>query len=150
MCSSEAVLVIKFLIILRKYIKEIKKMEGLILAKENNLKIYEKWLNKIQDKKTVSSYLIRNGYSKISIYGMGHVGRNLYREFQNSGIETVYGIDKSISNYGKLRCYPLNEDLPETDLIIVTVTTGTDAIVKELKEKVQYPVESLTNILFML
>ena len=47
-------------------------------------------------------------------------------------------------------CYHLNEDLPETDLIIVTVTTGTDAIVKELKEKVQYPVESLTNILFML
>lgn len=134
----------------KKCFRTIQKQRELILRKEKNLKTYEKWINKIYDKKSISNYLKENGCSKIAIYGMGHIGRNIYRELKDSGLEVVYGIDCAVSSCGTLKCYHLDEKLPETDMIIVTVSTEIDIIIEKLKEKVQCQICSLNDILFML
>lgn len=43
----------------------------------------------------MKDYFLRNGYKKITIYGMRYVGETLLDELKNSEINVVYGIDKN-------------------------------------------------------
>ncbi len=132
------------------YKKKMTEKELIILKQNENLAIYEKWINKAQKEKTINSYLIENGYYNIAIYGLGRLGKQLYRELSKSNVKIVYGIDCAISQYDKIKCYNPNESLENVDLIIVTVSIATDEIIAKLEKKVSCPIISIHDILFMI
>lgn len=141
---------IGILYFIKKLFNILQSKEKKIITKEENLKTFEKWMNKIQDGKSINTYFIENNYSKIAIYGMGHIGKTLYRNIQTAGMQVAYGIDCSVRKYDSIQCYTFDAELPEVDLIIVTVSAEVDYIIDELTKKVDCPIETMNNILFML
>lgn len=135
--------------------KKDKDLNNLIIRQEEVLRTYEKWMNTIQDNHMISEYLFENHYYNIAIYGLGRIGKQLYKEMISSRVEVSYIIDQkynSIVNqyYNQAPCYHPNDKLPITDLIIVTIPSEAGEIITDLKKKVVCPVKSINDILFVL
>ncbi len=141
---------IAIVFLIKNFLGLLQKKEKQILDKEEYLKTYEKWMNKVQDGKKLSSYFKDNHYHTVAIYGMGRIGRHLYRDIQSADIKVEYGIDRSVLCYDTIKCYTLNDELPYVDLIIVTVSAEADNIINMLRKKIDCPIQSIDNILFML
>lgn len=85
-----------------------------------NENILHAWLRlKLQGQELIT-YFHKKGYKKIAIYGMGYLGERLMEDLRLSGAEFVYGIDKN-HPAGVLDRYRPEDDLPETDVIVITV-----------------------------
>lgn len=111
--------------------------------------LMNQWVNVKQDGKNLSSYLEKNNYKKIAIYGMSHVGETLLHELDGTGIEVLYGIDKSAySAHIGINIVTPEGALDEVDAIVVTAVNFYDEIVENLKVKVNCPIISLEDILF--
>lgn len=121
----------------------------MIHKQDEMLKTYEKWMNKIQEKRSLASYFATNHYDTIAIYGMGRIGKQLYRELLTSDIQVEYGIDRSVTYYDRIPCYSPCDRLPDVDLIIVTVPDEANDIIEDLKKKVSCPIQTINDILFM-
>lgn len=88
-------------------------------------------------------------FSKIAIYGIGDLGKCLVEELREEGIEIGYIIDKrasQIKEFDNIKVFNPDEELPSTDLIIVTAIFYFDEIAYELKKKVSCPIISLEEI----
>lgn len=137
-----------------KLVRECRKRDIDIYKKEELLKAYEKWVEALLEEKSISEYLSENGYSHVALYGMGRIGRHLSHEFSASNIHVDYVVDQVISKqthyYDGVSCYSMENDLPYTDLIIVTVPSEAENIIKELRKKVCWQIKSIDDILFVL
>ncbi len=58
----------------------------------------------------------------VAIYGMGVIGRHLYKAMKRSGINVCYGIDKNADDIDdfEIPIYKITDSLPKVDAIIVT------------------------------
>lgn len=88
--------------------------------------------------KHVSDYFIKHGYKRISIYGYGEIGKMFFEELsQNKDIDIVSIIDNMFT-YRDLeineKYYRLNNELPETDIIVITPVFAFKNIAKDLKK----------------
>lgn len=138
----------------RKNLKEQEKMINLISKQEEVLKTYEKWMEICQKGQSISNYLVKNKYSNVAIYGLGRLGKQLYRELICSDINVEYVIDRSCRQkgelYGQTLCCHPEEKLKETELIIITVPSEAKEIGIQLRKKVTCPVKSINEILFVI
>lgn len=102
--------------------------------------VYSKWLSNVLEGRSISDYLIQNGYTTVSLYGFGEIGKRLYYELKKCKdimIEAI--IDKSNSNDGvEVEVKPPFPVLSNTKLIILTVLLD-DGLMKTLKEKYETP-----------
>lgn len=113
------------------------------------LELFDQWMMKKQEGKTVSDYLRENGFRTIAIYGMGYLGKRLYDELKDSEIEVRYAIDKNADNlYLELDVISPDENMPEVDLIIVTAVYFFDEIEGMLTNLTECPVVSFEDILY--
>lgn len=129
-----------------------------ISIKEKNNKInkfrgyYEilnRWLLIKQDGKTLEQYFLDNGYKNIAIYGMGELGNRLYDELKNSTVKVVYAMDTNYSvGYSDLDIKHLEDELPETDVIVITAIFAVDEITKKLERVVNCDIISLENAVY--
>ena len=86
---------------------------------------------------------------KIAIYGLGMLGEHLLTDFIKNGVKVVYGIDRRNLNLKKgISIYQLQDDLPEADLVIVTVNTEYEIIRNQLGKKIKSRIISLESLLF--
>ena len=101
------------------------------------IQLYHQWMKVKHMGKSVEKFLIDNNYNSIAIYGMGYLGKSLYNELKDSSINIDYIIDRNKDNV-KVDCevYSPVENLPETDLVIVTAIASMDEIVDDLTDKV--------------
>lgn len=107
------------------------------------------WVKVKQEGKNLSSYLQKNGYKRIAIYGMSYAGETLVEELKNTGIEVAYGIDKNAdSMYSDVDIMSMDDSLDEVDAIVVTAITFFDEIEEKLLEKMDCPIISLEDILY--
>lgn len=107
------------------------------------------WVKVKQEGKDLSEYFEKNGYKKIAIYGMSYAGETLLNELRGTGIEVVYAIDRNADTiYTEVDIVSMEDDLKEVDAIVVTAITFYDEIVKELSDKVKFPIISLEDILY--
>lgn len=84
--------------------------------------------------KMISEKLISQGYNRIAIYGMGNLGRHLVSELNRPPF-FLCGIDKAAELvYSDIKIFYPDEQLPDLDLIIVTVEASFDEI-KEILER---------------
>ncbi len=126
----------------------------LTYKQEEVLKVYERWMYLLLNKKTISEYLLNNYFVNIAIYGMGRIGKHLFNEFEKSNICVKYVIDQNMSKYKKyynnVPVYNIDFEFPWVDLIIVTVPSEAKNIIDELRKKSKCYIKSINDILFII
>lgn len=103
------------------------------------------WLEIKNEGKSTASYFQDMGYEHIAIYGMAELGNRLMEDLEGSSIQIDYGIDRDIScSIARIdEVYYPDDELPETDAIIVTPYSMFDEIKELLEQKVKCPIISL-------
>lgn len=108
------------------------------------------WMNLENKGLSVEGYLARAGYRKVAIYGYGYIGKQLYGRLRRGNIEVAYIIDQNASFLDvDAKCYSLSEELPEADLIIVTLLDHENVVGEQIKEKTPATVFSVKELLRM-
>ena len=111
--------------------------------------LMNQWVKVKQEGKNLSSYLEKNGYKKIAVYGMSYAGETLIDELKNTEVEVVYGIDKKADSlYADVDIVSVDDPLDEVDAVVVTAITFFDEIEEKLSEKLDCPIISLEDILY--
>lgn len=106
------------------------------------------WLSKKQTGSRIEEYLLKHNLKRIAIYGMGVIGERLLDELKDSTIEVAYAIDQNSDTiWADVEVFSPEENMPEIDAIIVTAIYYFDSIENILKEKTNYRVISLEDIL---
>lgn len=107
------------------------------------------WVKNKQNNKEIATYLDRNGYKRIAVYGMSYAGKTLIEELKNSDIHVAYGIDKNADSlYADIDIMSMEDELPDVDAVVVTAITFYDEIEKELQKKIKCSIVSLEDILY--
>ncbi len=71
---------------------------------------------------SIAGFLTEFGFNSVAIYGMGKIGHLLYDELVDNGINVDYCIDRRPIIYRDAKLYSPKDDLPDTELIIITVS----------------------------
>jgi len=109
--------------------------------------LLDQWTRIKQEGKNLEIYFIKNNYRRIAIYGIGYIGKRLIKELKNSEIEIIYGIDQNADSlYSDIRMFKMDEELPDVDAVVVTLTTEFDEVCEALSWKVGCPVISIDDI----
>ena len=112
-------------------------------------KMMSQWVKVKQEGKNLSSYLEKNGYKKIAVYGMSYAGEALINELENSDIAVAYGIDRNAGSlYADVDIVSIDDDLEEVDAVVVTAITFFDEIEEKLSQKIDCPIISLEDIIY--
>lgn len=107
------------------------------------------WLALKQQGKTLEKYFIDNNYKTIAIYGMGEMGKRLYDELKDTSIKVKYAIDKEASSiYSELEVVDKDERFEEVDAIVITATFAYSEIERELREKINFSIISLDDVVY--
>lgn len=108
------------------------------------------WLELKNDGKTVASYFEDMGYRHIAVYGMSDLANRLTEDLEGSSVCIDYGIDRDVccSNARIDDIYFPEDELPETDVIVVTPYSAFGSIKAVLKRKVNCPVISLEEVVW--
>ena len=108
------------------------------------------WLELKNEGKSVASYFEDMGYKHIAVYGMAELGNRLMEDLEKSSIQIDYGIDRDIScSIARIdEVYYPDDELPETDAIIVTPYSMFDEIKELLERKVKCPIISLEEVIW--
>lgn len=89
--------------------------------------VYDKWMMLKSEKKFVSDYLMKKGFRKIGIYGLGYIGKQLLAELEGSNIEIVYCVDRNAKFvWSKYEVITDIDKTKDVDFYIVTVLDGAD------------------------
>lgn len=116
----------------------------------DHFQLLNHWLEIKHEGKSVSSYFEEMGYHHIAIYGMAELANRLSEDLSGSSICIDYGIDRdiccSITRIDKVY-YP-EDDLPETDAVIVTPYSSFETIKRIVEKKVSCPIISLEEVIW--
>ena len=90
------------------------------------------------------------GYRHIAVYGMAELGNRLMEDLEDSSVQIDYGIDRDIScSIARIdEVYYPEDELPETDVIVVTPYSMFEEIKELLEKKVKCPVISLEEVVW--
>lgn len=128
------------------------KIEKVKSMSEKHLELFlmmNKWVKVKQKGKNIASYLEKNGYKNIAIYGMSYAGETLINELKGTNVSVAYGIDKKADSiYADVDVVSIDDDLAPVDVIVVTAITFFDEIEENLSEKLDCPIISLEDILY--
>lgn len=110
------------------------------------------WLKQKILSKDISEYFKLNGYLSIAIYGFGELGRLLFMELKESGVNIAYIIDRD-ANKLKNEFLDINFVLPEddyskVDAIIITPILDFFRVKEKCKEKCEYSLLAIEEVVF--
>lgn len=107
-----------------------------------------KWIKIKQKGYDLAEYFKKNDIQNISIYGMAALGKRLYDELENSGIEVRYLMDKNPKQMDKLLEFiSPDQEWLEVDAIIVTVALSEKQIIDGFIEQGYEKVIGLSEVL---
>ena len=129
------------------------KIDGLkqrIEVLSDHFQLLNHWLEVKNEGKSIATYFEEMGYRHIAIYGMAELANRLSEELSESSVHIDYGIDRdiccSIARIDKV--YFPDDNLPETDAIIVTPYSSFESIKTILAKKVNCPIISLEEVIW--
>ena len=113
-----------------------------------SLHFFDKWMTLREEGFCVANWLNVNGYKRVAIYGYGIFGRHLCHELAANGIVITYVVDQNIDklDIGYETFLP-DDQLPETDIMIVTAIQDYGTIYKALSAKGIKKIISLKTML---
>ena len=121
---------------------------GICVLKHKGEEKRQQYVVTKQQHKEVSDYFEENGYERIAVYGMSHMGQRLIDDLKDSKIQVVYGVDQRADRLTySLPIYRPSEELPQVDAIVVT-SYDFDEIEEELAEKVDFQILNFSDIIF--
>ena len=107
------------------------------------------WLRFKQQDKKIEDYLLKAGYNNVAIYALGEIGERLFYELKGTRIQVLYAIDQNIDMYiDGLETLTKEDDLPDVDVIIVTIGFAYESIKSDLEKKVNCPIISLQKLVY--
>lgn len=125
------------------------------LKRENNkfwefFYILEQWLSNKENGVCISDYIMQKGCHNVAIYGMSVLGNLLYTELKNSSqISVDYAIDRNAEEmYFEVNVIGVDEDYPDTDVIIVTAISEFENIKKFILKKKKIDIISLEDVIY--
>ena len=126
--------------------KEICNLKVSIQRQREYWMILDQWMVAIEKGIVQDQYLIDNGFQTIAIYGMGMLGKHLFNQLQDKKIKIAYLIDcNKIQVSHNIHTYVIEDNLPDCDLIIVTVMYNFDQIKNKLQKKTNARIMSLNE-----
>lgn len=112
------------------------------------IKAFSSWMKNKQSGKSIVTFLKKNNFRNIAIYGMHHLGEILLNELQEHNITVSYAIDKNADTMKtSIKMFRPDEELDEVDAIIVTPIFYFDEIERQLSQKVKCPIISLEDVI---
>ena len=97
----------------------------------------------------IDKFFIQRGIKTIALYGLGIEGKHFRDELYAEGMEISYAIDRQGNVlHDMFPIYRLEDELPEVDVIVVSVIDEFFSIYKVLREKVKCSVYSLEEIVY--
>lgn len=97
-------------------------------------RVLDLWVGMLEKGDTPLTYLKKAGYDSVAVYGYGMLGKHLVCQLQKKGFDVKYVIDRQIEKKADgIPLYPLQDGLPEVDVVIVTVLYDYDAVANDIK-----------------
>lgn len=120
-------------------------------------KVIVKWLENEVKGKRWNTYFLTYGYTNVTIYGAGDLGKLLIWALKDSEIDINCVIDRRASEIKKFEAYNvytldefLNKSV-ETDAIVVTAINAYDEVLKIVAERrIDLPVMFLRDMVYEL
>ena len=133
-----------------KYLSIIEKKDARIDKFVKYFGLLDRWLWLKLQNKNIKTYFEKENYHSIAIYGIGEIGNRLFEELtRTSDIEIKYAIDNvSGKGHSVLKVYGPDDELPQVDVIVVTVDYIFEQIKEKLAEKNDCPIISIDNVIF--
>lgn len=110
-------------------------------------KLVSRWLSITQKGGSLEKEVKKRGYKLIAIYGKGYMGQCLYEALENSDCNVVYVTDQN-QNKSSGKYLSIYEELPYTDVMIVTAVNEFTVIKNRMEQKVKCPIISLDELLY--
>lgn len=83
----------------------------------------------------IKKYFNKKNIKKISVYGVGPIGKLLINQLIQEGIEIAYTVDIDAARVlESIPMYRLQEEIPQTDILIVTVY-GAEEVIEKMRQK---------------
>ncbi len=110
--------------------------------------LMDKWFRLRQKKIDVSKYFIKNGYTKIAIYGFSYIGKRLLEELKGTEVEVAFLLDRNAEGiHENVKILSPDTEFPSPKAIIVTAITAFNDIRESLRNKAECPVLSFDDII---
>lgn len=105
----------------RKYLVERNESGNGTLRFKAISRTLNKWMTLREQGKSICDYLADNSIRSVAIYGIGMLGKRLFAEFIDKGMQVEYGIDQKSVSVPGLKVYKSEEVDKHVRIIIVTV-----------------------------
>lgn len=130
--------------------KELRRLRGRAGALTDHFQLLNHWLEIKNEGKSTASYFTEMGYGHIAIYGMAELANRLIDDLAGGPVVVDYGIDRDIScSAARIsEVYSPDDELPETDAVVVTPYADFDEIKGKLEGKVACPAISLEEVVW--
>lgn len=110
--------------------------------------VYNTWIALENQGKVIGDFLRNKHYRTAAIYGYGHLGRQLLGRLQKEEIEVSYLADQNAAYIEEgIPAYTLGDELPETDVVIVTLVENEEKVVQMLREKTKAYIWTIKQLL---
>lgn len=109
--------------------------------------LYNKWICLKNSHMHISSHPAVKNANLVSVYGLGEIGKRLIEELESDGVQIQYAVDKNAEKlFADFGLYTDSEEVPETDILIVTPICDFEAIKKNMEVKTKGKIISLEEI----
>lgn len=128
--------------------EEVYEKMGLLDKHRKMVLLYDEWmrLNNRGVKLTVP--FEDRGYHTCAVYGIGAVGKQIYEALKGTGITVRYFIDRSLPYPEEaVPVYRPDEELPEVDVIILSLVEQEEPVRKLLSEKMNADIWTVTELI---
>lgn len=106
------------------------------------------WMECREEGRSVAAWLRSQGIANVAIYGLGMLGRHLLWELEKEGFPICYSIDQQQEGWPRdFIVHMLEDDLPATDAVIVTVLYDFQRIQRILSKKGKWKIWALDEVL---
>lgn len=124
-----------------------------MMKEVNKYKMYYQlclyWLQLKEEKGSITSFLINSKYNRVAIYGYGILGKILYSELIAQNVKVEYIIDQNAEKIEEdIPMISLEDEIPEVDVIIVTIVDEFENIKKKIQEMSNSKIVSLQEVIF--
>lgn len=109
-----------------------------------------RWIALYQENETIAGWMAERGYKRIAVYGMGELGELIYRELVRENLDVRCAIDKNADNLNlkKIKALKPMDDLPELDVVIVSLPRYFEQIRSDLGHITRADIVSIEDIIF--